>query len=92
MLRRKFIQGITSTLSVVPAVAGGAKTVTWHIEGFSCITCAVGLDTMLREQKGVVRSKSSYEHRTAMIEFLPEVVTEKQIRGFIEELGFNAHE
>ena len=91
MMRRKFIQGIT-TLSAVPVVAGGTKTVTWHSEGFSCVTCAVGLDTMLRQQKGIVRSKSSYENRTATIEFHPELVTENKIRGFIEELGFRAHD
>jgi len=93
MMRRKFIQGITTTLSgAIPAVAASTKTVTWHIEGFSCVTCAIGLDTMLRDQKGVVRSKSNYERRTATIEFHPELVTEKKVRGFIEELGFKAHE
>jgi hypothetical protein len=46
----------------------------------------------LREQKGVVRSKSIYETRTATIEFHPELVTEQQIRGFIEELGFKAED
>jgi len=49
MLRRKFIQGITSTLSAVPAVAGSTKTVSWQVEEFSCVTCGVGLDTMLRD-------------------------------------------
>jgi Cu+-exporting ATPase len=94
MVRRKFIQGITSAIAVPPAIAHGAKTktVTWRIEGFSCITCAVGLDTLLRAQKGIVQSKSSYGNRTATIEFHPEIVTEKQIRGFIGELGFKARD
>jgi len=91
MLRRKFIKRITSALSVAPVVAAGTtSTVTWHIDGFSCLTCAVGLDTMLREHQGIVRSKSSYEARTATIEFHPNLVREKQIRGFVEELGFKA--
>ncbi len=91
MMRRKFIQGITS-IGAVPALAANTKTVIWHIDGFSCVTCAVGLDTLLNQQKGIVRSTSSYERRTATIDFHPELITEKQIRGFVEELGFKARD
>jgi copper chaperone CopZ len=90
MIRRRFMQGIACSLGGVEAAASGSKTVTYRIEGFSCVTCAVGLDAMLKERKGIVRSKSSYEERTAVVEFNPGLVSEKQIRGFIEELGFTA--
>jgi Cu+-exporting ATPase len=90
MIRRTFIQRIAGSLGAIEAAASGTKTVTYRIEGFSCVTCAVGLDAMLRERKGIVRSKSSYPDRTAAIEFNPELVTEKQIEAFIGELGFTA--
>jgi hypothetical protein len=45
---------------------------------------------MLGEQKGIVRSKSSYSDRMAVIEFDPGLVTEAQIAAFIEEIGFKA--
>jgi Cu+-exporting ATPase len=93
MIRRKFIQGIASGIGVVgvsTAAAGKTVTVTWRIEGFTCVTCAVGLDTLLKEQKGIVRSRSSYPERTAVIEYDPKVIGEAQIRAFIEELGFKA--
>lgn len=90
MVRRKFIQGIACGVGAVDATAAANKTVTFRIEGFSCITCAVGLDSMLKEQKGIVRSKSSYPDRTAVIEYNPVVINEEQIRAFIHELGFTA--
>jgi copper chaperone CopZ len=64
--------------------------VTYRIEGFSCVTCAVGFDAMLREHKGIVRSKSSYPNGTTAIEINPDLVTETQIKAFIEETGFIA--
>ena len=90
MIRRTFIQRIACSLGAIEAAASGTKTVTYRVEGFSCVTCAVGLDAMLRERKGIVRSKSSYPDRTATIEFNPGLVTEKQIEAFIAELGFTA--
>ena len=84
MFRRKFIQ----LAAAGPAIARAAKTVTYQIQGFTCITCAVGLDAMLRDQTGIVRSKSSYPDRSATIEFNPDLITEREIRAFIQELGF----
>jgi Cu+-exporting ATPase len=91
MIRRKFIQKVTCGLAAIETVAAGqTKTVKYHVTGFTCVTCAVGLDTMLKDRKGIVRSKSSYPDRTAEIEFKPELITEAQIKSFIEELGFQA--
>jgi copper chaperone CopZ len=91
MFRRSFIQRITCGMAASGyAAARGNKTVTYRIEGFSCITCAVGLDAMLRERKGIVRSNSSYPAGTAVIEFNTDLVTETQIKAFIEETGFIA--
>jgi copper chaperone CopZ len=92
MIRRQFIQGIACGLGAAEAARGAAKTrtVTYRIEGFTCVTCAVGLDTLLKDQKGIVRSKSSYPDRTSVIEYVPELIGEPQIKGYIQELGFTA--
>jgi len=73
------------------AAAGVAtRTVKYNIEGFTCVTCAVGLDSLLADRKGIVKSKSSYPDRTCMIEYNTELVTETEIKGYIQELGFKA--
>ena len=90
MVRRKFIQGIACGVSAARVSAAVHKTVTYRIEGFSCVTCAVGLDSLLKDQKGIVRSKSSYLDRTSIIEYDPGLTNEEQIKGFIRELGFKA--
>lgn len=91
MIRRKFIQGIAAGIGAAGvAAAGTTKTVTWRIEGFTCVTCAVGLDTLLKEQKGIVRSRSSYPERTVIIEYDPKFTGEPQLKSYIHELGFTA--
>ena len=43
------------------------------VKGFTCPTCAVGLDTMLGRQKGVIHSISSYPDAMTVIEFHPQL-------------------
>lgn len=64
------------------------KTVVFRIKGFSCITCAIGLETLLRQKKGVLNANASYTKSNVRIQFYTFVVTEIQIRQYIEEMGF----
>ena len=93
MLRRKFFQVITvattgalTPLEAIPATP--KRVVTYHVRGFSCITCATGLDTMLAKQKGIASSSSTYPEGVATIGFDPDQISEQQIKDFIASLGF----
>ena len=95
MIRRQFLQFVTmasvGTLAPLEAMAAGAsKTVTYLVKGFSCITCATGLDTMLGQQKGVTSSKSTYPEGKVTVAFDPRQITEQAIVTFITDLGFTA--
>lgn len=105
MIRRQFLKlatltgatGLASfgTLNAIEKKAGSAtrltvRTVDWHVAGFTCVTCAVGLETMLRQQKGVVSVVASYPKARVTIEFHPDLVTESSLRSFISDLGFTA--
>jgi copper chaperone CopZ len=95
MFRRNFIQRITvggagGLAAIGAAEAGEKKTVTYRVKGFSCITCAVGLEVLLRQKKGIARVEASYPKATVSIEFDPAVVTEASLKGFISEMGFTA--
>jgi copper chaperone CopZ len=93
MFRRRFLQWMTlataGSIAPLEAMAAGArKIVTYRVKGFSCITCATGLDTMLGQQKGIVSSKSTYPDGQVTVGFNPEQITEKAIVAFITDLGF----
>jgi copper chaperone CopZ len=93
MFRRNFFKFVTlaTTGAITPLEvmsAGASKTVAYHVRGFSCITCATGLDTMIRKEKGITSSSSTYPEGVATIGFDPEQTSEKNIKEFIAGLGF----
>ena len=93
MIRRRFLQLIAlssaGTLAPLEALASEkAKTVIYQVKGFTCITCAVGLDTMLGKQKGILSSQSTYPEGRVTVRFDPDGTAESSIRAFINETGF----
>src|SRR5579871_4148678 len=97
MLRRKFFKVVTmaTTGALAPLEAIPAepkKVVRYHVKGFSCVTCATGLDAMLTKEKGIVSSSSTYPEGIATIGFDPDKVSEKQIQEFIVGLGFSVED
>ncbi len=100
MIRRQFIKlvGLTGATGLASFTTLNAldnavtKTVRWRVCGFTCITCAVGLEVMLRGQKGVKSAQASYPNATVTIQFHPELVSEAALRSFITDIGFTAEE
>lgn len=94
MDRRNFLCRVTAAgtaagLSI--ADAGAAKenrSVTYKVKGFTCVTCAVGLEVMLRQQKGVTRANASYPERRVAIGFDANLTSEKALQDFIASCGF----
>ena len=95
MQRRRFVQmmtlaGVGTVAAAELAHARETKTALYHVKGFTCVTCAVGLETMLREQRGVKWVKATYPEAQVTIRYDPTTVNEAQLRAFISELGFTA--
>jgi copper chaperone CopZ len=62
--------------------------VRWRITGFTCVTCATGLEVMLERMRGVVRAAASYPEGRVTIQFRPHVVDEATLRAFLQQTGF----
>jgi copper chaperone CopZ len=93
MFRRRFLQLATlaSVGGLAPLEGMAAKTGTtavFQVKGFSCITCATGLDTMLGHEKGILSSKSTYPEGKVTVTFDPKQTSDKAIIAFISSLGF----
>ena len=79
---------VGSIAALETASAAAARTVVYRVKGFTCITCATGLDTLLSQQKGVAASKSTYPEGKVTVSFDPGQITEQAIVAFITDLGF----
>ena len=92
MFRRRFLQLMTiaSVGGMAPLEAmsaGASRTVIYLVKGFSCITCATGLDTMLRQQKGVTSSKSTYPEGKVTVGFDPNQINRASHRHLHHRSG-----
>jgi hypothetical protein len=95
MIRRKFLQMMSLAsaggLSPLQSLAAGpTKSVTYRVKGFTCATCATGLDTMLCRQTGIRSSQSTYPAGIVKVGFNPNQIGEEWIGAFIANLGFTA--
>lgn len=94
MQRRKFLQAValTSVAALDPveslASAGARTTLILHVKGFTCPTCAVGLDTLLGREKGIISSHSTYPAGIVTVAFDSTESSETKIRAFIADMGF----
>ncbi|HEY6491521.1 MAG: heavy metal-associated domain-containing protein [Terracidiphilus sp.] len=94
MIRRQFMQlvALTGVGALNPmetmAASGPRATLVLQVKGFTCITCAVGLDTLLGREKGIVSSRSTYPEGKVTVVFDPQVSSEEAVRKLIAEIGF----
>ena len=95
MIRRRFLglatlAGVGGLMTMEGMDRAEQKTVTFRITGFTCITCAVGLETLLLKEKGVVRANATYPANRATITYHPKLTSEASLVEFIESTGFKA--
>jgi Cu+-exporting ATPase len=104
MNRRKFLNQVMGGMAGTAAGIGLAKvglnlgeakaapienqSVVCKVRGFTCITCATGLEVMLLEQKGVVRVAASYPEGNVLIGFDGNITSEETLKEFISSCGF----
>jgi Cu+-exporting ATPase len=89
MVRRDFIQKIAAGSGT--AIAASAKpsnagsTVGFMVKGFTCVTCAVGLEVVLRGVKGISHAKATYPEGKVTVVYDPAVHSVEKIRAFINK-------
>lgn len=96
MQRRSFIRTLAGSGAGVALLKLGTPekipaenaSVTWTVKGFSCVTCAVGLQTILEQHRGIARVKAAYPSGKVEIGFDSNNIAPSEIKRLIEEAGF----
>ncbi|HKE32197.1 MAG TPA: heavy metal-associated domain-containing protein [Candidatus Angelobacter sp.] len=103
MNRRRFLRRVMTgvagtTMGIGVAKAGlhlgeasaqETRRVVCEVKGFSCITCATGLEVMLRQEKGVTQASASYPDGKVVIGFDENLISEDKLKEFIVRCGFS---
>ena len=82
------IEALSSDSNSRVADAQNTKTVAWQVRGFTCVTCAVGLETLMRREKGVVAAEATYPQGMVTIQYRAAVIGEPALRSAIAQMGF----
>ncbi len=82
------ISGVRAGFPMVDSSMREGRMVAYGVKGFSCETCATGLEVMLRRQKGVVRASASYADARVVIGFDENLTSEDTLKEFIASCGF----
>lgn len=95
VIRRQFLEqvtklGTTGLIAVQTGCTRERQTVIFRIEGFTCITCATGLETLLSRERGVVSVVASYPKSLARVTFDPGLTTPETLAQQIQAMGFRA--
>jgi copper chaperone CopZ len=103
MNRRKFLyRGMTgmagtatsltlakANINSVEAAPKENRSVTFLVKGFTCLTCATGLEVTLLKQNGVARASASYPEGRVVIGFDENQVEEEALRQIVLGCGFS---
>jgi copper chaperone CopZ len=63
--------------------------VSYSVSGFTCVTCAVGLEVMLKGLHGVRNALASYEDARVIVDFDRMLLTEATLKEFVTKCGFS---
>lgn len=66
------------------------KKIQLNIEGMHCDSCAIGIQMVLQNTEGVLKSFVDYSKKSADVEFDDSKLKEKGIIKAIEELNYKA--
>ena len=59
------------------------------VTGLSCASCAISVESMLKEQKGVTSASVNYANSSAQVEFEPSVVQGENLKAIIQSIGYD---
>ncbi len=83
-------QGTAPSANHSATAVRASRRASFQVRGFTCITCAVGLEVMLRGVRGVTEASASYAENRVVIAFDEQLTSEDALKQFIAACGFSA--
>lgn len=64
------------------------KTLKLKISGMHCSSCAMNIDGELEDTGKIISVSTSYAKGETEITFDPEIISEEEIKGIIQKVGY----
>jgi len=59
------------------------------VSGMGCVSCAVNIDNILKNQPGLISSSVNFSASSIYIEYNPNVTSPKILRGIVQSIGYD---
>lgn len=66
------------------------QTLTFKITGMHCASCAMNIDDELEDTTKIISVSTNYAKAQTVVEFDSAVISEKEIIGIINKVGYTA--
>lgn len=63
--------------------------ITFQLDGLHCTSCSLNIDGALEDTPGVLSATTTYRTQQTKVEYDPTLVSVKQLKQTIEELGYS---
>jgi Cu2+-exporting ATPase len=62
---------------------------TFPVTGLSCASCAASTESIVKAQPGVINAAVNFASSSLQVEFIPTVVTPKQLQSSVQSIGYD---
>jgi Cu2+-exporting ATPase len=90
-LDEKSESALNDVVSKIRSLGYNAETVTrtFPVTGMTCASCAISVASILKTQKGVLRSIVNVASNTVLIEYIPSEISAEKLRSAIQSIGYD---
>lgn len=67
------------------------KSITFHVSGMHCASCAVNIQRTLRKTPGIKEATVNYNNEQAFVQFNPHQATHTHLENAVKKAGYVAH-
>lgn len=83
--------GLARIVAAIRDVGYDVPTVkkTYPVTGMTCASCAISAESMAGSLSGVVSANVNFASSTLQVEFVPDIVSPRQIRQAVQSIGYD---
>lgn len=72
-------------------MSDSTSTISFHVSGMHCASCASNIQRKLRKTSGVAEASVNYANEQATVQFNPQQATKQQLSDAVSSIGYTAH-
>ena len=82
---------LPEAVAAIRGLGYGVDTIknTFKVTGMSCASCAASLESVLKDQPGMVTSGVNYANNTARVEYLPGMTNKEDLKKATQSAGYD---